>query len=103
VAIFPIDARGLMGDPPGGRQSSASSRGNGSTPGRSTTRSAPASTIPGDAGLAGIDTGGKAFLDSNDLSLGHRAGAAEFRSYYILGYYTTNPALDGKYRKIPVS
>jgi hypothetical protein len=48
------------------------------------------------------DTGGKAFLDSNDLSLGMKQVQEEFRSYYILGYLTTNNATDGKYRKITV-
>jgi len=48
------------------------------------------------------ETGGKAFLDSNDLSLGLKQVQEEFRSYYILGYMTNNNALDGKYRKIVV-
>jgi hypothetical protein len=48
------------------------------------------------------DTGGKVFLDSNDLALGMSQVQEQFRSYYILGYNTTNSTLDGKYRKITV-
>ena len=103
MAIFPIDARGLMGDPPGGAASSASSRGNGVYTG-SQYNSQRAGINNSQETLVSLasDTGGKAFLDSNDLSLGIVQAQQEFRSYYILGYYTTNPALDGKYRKITV-
>jgi VWFA-related protein len=103
VALFPIDARGLMGDPPGGAASSASSRGNGVYTGSqwNSQRSGINNSQETLVTLAS-DTGGKAFLDSNDLSLGIVQAQQEFRSYYILGYYTTNPALDGKYRKITV-
>ena len=48
------------------------------------------------------DTGGKAFLDSNDIALGITQAQQAMRSYYILGYYTTNAAEDGKYRRITV-
>jgi VWFA-related protein len=103
VAIFPIDARGLMADPPGGGASSGASRGNGIYTG-SQYNSQRASINNSQETLVSLasDTGGKAFLDSNDLSLGIVQAQQEFRSYYILGYYTTNPALDGKYRKITV-
>jgi VWFA-related protein len=103
VALFPIDARGLMGDPPGGAASSAASRGSGIYTGsqynsqRSSINNSQETLV-----TLASDTGGKAFLDSNDLSLGIVQAQQEFRSYYILGYYTSNPALDGKYRKITV-
>jgi VWFA-related protein len=103
VALFPIDARGLMGDPPGGAASSAASRGNGVYTGSqwNSQRSGINNSQETLVTLAS-DTGGKAFLDSNDLSLGIVQAQQEFRSYYILGYYTTNLTLDGKYRKITV-
>jgi hypothetical protein len=46
------------------------------------------------------DTGGKALLDNNDLGLGIVQAQKEISSYYILGYYSTNEALDGRYRRI---
>jgi hypothetical protein len=51
----------------------------------------------------GADTGGKALFDYNDLSMGIVQAQKSITSYYIIGYYTTNEALDGKYRKINIS
>jgi VWFA-related protein len=103
VAIYPIDARGLMADPPGGDATKAASRGTGIFNG-SQYNAQRASINDSQETLASLaaDTGGKVFLDSNDLSLGIVQAQQQFRSYYILGYYTTNTALDGKYRKITV-
>ena len=103
VAIYPLDARGLMGDPPGGAANKASSRGSGMFTG-STINSQRAAVNDSQETLATLaaDTGGKVFLDSNDLALGITQVQEQFRSYYILGYNTTNSNLDGKYRKITV-
>ena len=48
------------------------------------------------------DTGGKALLDNNDLSLGIVQAQQDISSYYILGYYSSNLATDGRYRRIKV-
>jgi uncharacterized protein (DUF2141 family) len=48
------------------------------------------------------DTGGKALLDSNDLTEGIREVQNALGSYYILSYRTSNTAQDGKYRRIQV-
>jgi VWFA-related protein len=103
VAIYPIDARGLMADPPGGGASKAASRGSGIFNG-SVYNSQRAAINDSQETLSTLasETGGKVFLDSNDLSLGIVQAKNEFRSYYILGYYTTNSKLDGKYRNISV-
>ena len=49
------------------------------------------------------DTGGKALFDYNDLSLGIVQAAQAMTSYYILGYYSTHPANDGKFHRVKVS
>jgi VWFA-related protein len=49
------------------------------------------------------DTGGKALLDYNDLSVGIVQAADAITSYYVIGYYSTNTATDGKFRRIRVS
>lgn len=103
VAIYPIDARGLMADPPGGAASKGASRGSGIFNGSQ--YNAQRAGINGSQetlSTLASETGGKVFLDSNDLSLGIVQAQQQFRSYYILGYYTTNTALDGKWRKITV-
>ena len=103
VAIYPIDTRGLMADPPGGGASKAASRGAGIFNGSAynSQRSAINNSQETLVTLAN-DTGGKAFLDSNDITLGITQAQQDIHSYYILGYYTSNAAEDGKYRRINV-
>jgi VWFA-related protein len=103
VSIFPIDARGLMADPPGGGASKGASRGTGIFNG-SVYNSQRAQINDSQETLVTLaaDTGGKAFLDSNDLALGIKEAQQDLRSYYILGYYSTNSAEDGKYRRISI-
>ena len=48
------------------------------------------------------DTGGKAFLDSNDFSKAYAKVQADSESYYVLGYRSSNPARDGRFRHIQV-
>jgi VWFA-related protein len=103
VVMYPLDARGLMADPPGGGASTAGSRGTGAFNGSNynSQRSSVNSSQETLTTLA-ADTGGKAFLDSNDLALGIKLAQQSMSSYYILGYYTHNLKEDGKYRKIDV-
>ena len=101
VAIYPIDARGLMADPPGGAASKASNRGGMSLSSYNSQRSSINDSQETLVTLA-ADTGGKAFLDSNDLSLGLKQVQEQYASYYILGYNTVNNNMDGKFRKITV-
>ena len=49
------------------------------------------------------DTGGKAMLDTNDLSMGIRQAQEDIGSYYIIGYYSKNETADGKFRRIKVN
>jgi len=51
---------------------------------------------------AATETGGVAVVKSNDLSAGLDRVAAQLEAYYVLGYYSTNGAFDGKYRQISV-
>jgi hypothetical protein len=52
--------------------------------------------------LAG-DTGGKALLDCNDLTKGIVQAQQSISNYYILEYYTTNTALNGRFRHVKIS
>ena len=49
------------------------------------------------------DTGGKAMLDNNDLAKGIVEAQQGMASYYVIGYYSTNTALDGKFRRVRIS
>ncbi len=103
VAFYPIDARGLVASAPAGNASRGASRGSGVFSG-STQRSQSASFNAQQETLHTLagDTGGKALLDSNDLTLGIKQAQKDISSYYILGYYSGNAALDGRFRRIKV-
>ena len=48
------------------------------------------------------DTGGRAFFDSNAFGAGLRRVVNDTSAYYVLGYTSTNPARDGRFRRIKV-
>jgi len=103
VAFYPIDARGLVATAPSGDASSASSRGTSSFTGTQmqSQRDSFAASQETLSTLA-IDTGGKLFVDDNDLALGMEKARDDIASYYIVGYYSTNIKMDGKYRRVEV-
>jgi len=103
VSFYPIDARGLVALVPGGDASQASPRGTGILSGskqqglRNSMNDSQETLV-----TLASDTGGKAMLDTNDLTMGIRQAQEDMRSYYIIGYYSKNEAEDGKYRRIDV-
>ena len=103
VAFYPIDARGLVAMAPAGDATQASPKGTGVFTGSTYTSNRTSFHDTQDTIYTlAADTGGKALLDSNDLTLGIKAVQTDISSYYVLGYYSTNGAQDGKYRKISV-
>ncbi len=103
VAFYPVDARGLLAVAPAGDASQGARSGSGVFSGR--TQRQERDTFQDQQETLytlAADTGGKALLDSNDLSLGITEAQAGIGSYYILGYYTSNPAEDGRYRRVQV-
>ncbi len=104
VSFWPIDARGLVASAPLGDATQASQGGasmySGTGAMAMTTRLQQSQDTL--FALAG-DTGGKALLDYNDLTMGIVHAQQNITSYYILGYYTTNTNLDGKFRKIKIT
>ncbi len=103
VAFYPIDARGLFALVPGGDASQQGAAGNNlySGAGQNSLRNNFVNQQETLATLA-IDTGGKALLDSNDLTEGMRQVQKDFSSYYILSYVSSNTAVNGAYRRIQV-
>jgi VWFA-related protein len=103
VAFYPVDARGLVASAPLGDATQGSPGGRGMYSG-SSQRAAQSSFQAQQESLYTLasDTGGKAMLDTNDLSLGIVQAQKAISSYYILGYYSTNTALDGRFRRIKV-
>jgi len=116
VSFYPVDARGLVAQSPVGNASAAAaggnaagvgggSRGSGgnfSGAGASARQSSFQQSQDTLYALAN-DTGGKLFVDDSDLSAGIVQAQKDISSYYILGYYTNNTAMDGKFRRIKVN
>ncbi len=106
VVLYPADARGLVATAPAGNASRGSGGGAGNRGNFSggAGRAMASSLFSSQDTLYALaaDTGGKVFLDNNDLSLGVVQAQRDITSYYILGYYSPNLAQDGKYRRIKV-
>ncbi len=103
VAFYPVDARGLVATAPLGDATTGSPGGQGMYSG-SSQRTAQSNFQGQQETLYTLaaDTGGKALLDNNDLSLGIVQAQKDISSYYILGYYSANATTDGHYRRIKV-
>src|SRR6266481_979248 len=104
VSFWPIDARGLVAQAPLGDATKGSPGNIGMYSGASALAVTTGFQQSQDTlyALAG-DTGGKALLDYNDLTRGIVEAQQTVSSYYILGYYTSNAAQDGKFRRIKIS
>jgi VWFA-related protein len=104
VAIFPVDARGLVASAPLGDATQASPGGIGMFTGQIATAIQTNFQRSQDTlySLA-RDTGGKALFDNNDLSVGIVQAAESVSSYYIIGFYSTHTARDGKFRRVKVT
>ena len=103
MAIYTMDMRGLQALVAGGEAQNASLRGTSAYSGQSMI-SALNSNFTTQETLVTLaaDTGGRAFLDSNDFSGVFKGVQQDTSTYYLLGYHSTNPARDGRYRRISV-
>jgi VWFA-related protein len=104
VALHPIDARGLVAQAPLGDASRPSPGGIGMFSGQLAQNAITSFQRSQDTLFAlAKDTGGKAMFDYNDLAQGIVQAADSVTSYYILGYYSTHPANDGRFHRVKVS
>ena len=104
VVIFPVDSRGLVAMAPMGDASQASPGGLGMFTGATAMSRITSFQQSQDTLYAlAADTGGKALLDSNDLSAGIVHAQQAVTSYYVIGYSPTNAAPDGKFRRVKIS
>jgi VWFA-related protein len=103
VAIYTTDSRGLEAEPPGGSAATASLRGTAMYSGAAVQSRLDANFASQETltTLSG-DTGGKAFLDTNDLGQVFDRVQRDTSVYYVLGYKSSNAMRDGKYRHIQV-
>jgi VWFA-related protein len=103
MAIYTMDMRGLQALVAGGEAQNASLRGVSAYSGQSTLNALNSNfTTQETLVTLASDTGGRAFLDSNDFSKIFRGVQQDTSTYYLLGYHSTNAARDGRYRRIVV-
>ena len=104
VSFWPIDARGLMAQAPLGDATVGSPGNIGMYSGAAALAVTTNLQQSQDTLYAlATDTGGKPLLDYNDLVKGILRAEQSVSSYYIIGYYTTNIAQDGKFRRIKIT
>jgi VWFA-related protein len=103
VSLYPVDTRGLEAFAAGGSATSASVRGTSAYTGRATQQQFD-SNFQTQETLATLatDTGGHAFFDTNDFTKAYQRVQADSAVYYVLGYRSTNPRMDGHFRRISV-
>ncbi len=104
VVIWTVDARGLVAGAPLGDATQGSQGNAGMYTGAAALAVTSNFQLSQDTlyALAG-DTGGKALLDSNDLDSGIVQAQDSVSDYYILGYYTTDSAKNGRFRRIKIA
>jgi VWFA-related protein len=103
LAIYTMDMRGLQALVAGGEAQNASLRGVSAYSGQATLNALNSNfTTQETLVTLASDTGGRAFLDSNDFTKIFKGVQQDTSTYYLLGYHSTNPARDGHYRRIVV-
>ena len=104
VSFWPIDARGLVAQAPLGDATQGSPGNAGLYTGAAALANTSNFQLSQDTlyALAG-DTGGKAQFDSNDLAHGIVEAQEAISDYYLIGYYATNTAKNGHFRRVKVA
>jgi VWFA-related protein len=104
VSFWPIDTRGLVAEAPLGDATQASPGNSGVYTGAAAQATTSNFQQSQDTlyALAG-DTGGKALFDTNDLDHGLVQAQDAISDYYLLGYYATNTAKNGHFRRVKVT
>jgi VWFA-related protein len=103
VSLYAADMRGLQALPPGGDATTGSIRGQSAFSGQSTRNQIDKlSTTQETLTTMAEDTGGRAFFDSNTFGQVFDKVVNDTSAYYVLGYSSSNPSRDGRFRRIKV-
>jgi VWFA-related protein len=120
TAVYPIDVRGLTGDPgfsagAGSQSLPANERGQAATPGMPSQSAPPPFVQSHNDWVQSLDatqatmleiadaTGGHAYMNTNGLTASAVQAVTEGSSYYTLVYAPSNPNFDGGLRSIHVT
>jgi VWFA-related protein len=103
VSLYAADMRGLQALVPGGDATTGSLRGTSMYTGAATRNQVDSLAGSQDTlTTMAEDTGGRAFFDSNSFATVFDRVVADTSAYYVLGYSSSNPARDGRFRRIKV-
>jgi VWFA-related protein len=104
IAVYPVDLRGLFG---GGMVASYSAAHNDEVHGAglanmALNQSRSLTSSQDTMREVAAETGGKTYMNQNEIRLGVALAAADDKGSYAIGYYPENKKWDGKYRSIKV-
>jgi len=103
LAIYSVDTRGLQAISPLGDASTGSLRGSGAFNGAAIGNNMQANFASQEVmSTLSVDTGGKAFFDSNDFAPAFAQVQRDTSAYYAVGFRSSNPLRDGRYRKLTI-
>ena len=103
LSIYSVDTRGLQAVLPVGDASTGSLRGSSGFNGAALMNNMNANFASQEVmATLSSDTGGKAFFDSNDFAPAFAQVQRDTSAYYAIGFHSSNPARDGKYRKLTI-
>ena len=103
MAVYSVDVRGLQAVLPVGDASTGSLRGQGGFNGGAVQNNMQGNFASQEVmSTLSTDTGGTAFFDSNDFAPAFAKVQNDTSAYYAIGFHSSNPARDGKYRKLTI-
>ena len=107
IAVYPVDARGLLGESPTVSAGAWGTADYDDVSGASGHMDNMPAQSPRPIGIATMqkiadETGGQAFVNTNDLTGAIRKAVEDSAVTYTLGFYIDNDALDGKFHEIKV-
>jgi VWFA-related protein len=104
VTFWPVDARGLVASAPLGDATQGSPGNQGMYTGAAAQAVTDNFQQSQDTMYSlAADTGGTALFDNNDLTRGIQQAQRAISDYYIIGYYTTNTAQNGRFRRVKIA
>ena len=103
LAIYSVDTRGLQVVTALGDASTGSLRGTGAYSGGALLNNMNNNFATQEVmGTLSMDTGGKAFFDSNDFAPAFAQVERDTSAYYAIGFRSTDLARDGRFRKLTI-
>lgn len=105
IAVYPIDARGLVGSPMYNVSNNVSGQGAAGGLAMSMEGKQADELLQAHSNMQEIaqQTGGRAFYNRNDIDNALRNDIEDGSTYYVLGYYPENRNWNGKFRKIQIT